>query len=253
MSPQTYLINLKESSDRMMAMQDSLSQFSVDFERVEAIDAQALTDDIYATVTAPNIEYPHQLRPGEIACFLSHRKCWQELIDSNSEWALVLEDHCDFSPKAEKYLKSSDWIPKGCDLVQLIFTETPSYTNQQIDLPDGNALIKLLCSSSRRASAYFISRKAAELALRESLQIPSPVDNFLFGPWSDYSKKVPCWRLLGAVVRRNAQAETTILGRGSKNKTRNKERFYPKRIWLKLGMKFKRLFLKKHYQSWVTE
>ena len=253
MSLKTYLINLKQSTDRLMAMQGFLNQFEVEYERVEAIDAKTLTDDIYTTATAPNIEYPHQLRPGEIACFLSHRKCWQKLIDSNSEWALVLEDHCDFSPKAEKYLKSSDWIPQGCDLVQLIFTETPSYTNQQIDLPDGNALIKLLCSSPRRASAYFISRKAAELALRESLPIPSPVDNFLFGPWSDYSKKVPCWRLLGAVVRRNTQAKTTILGRGSNNKTRNKERFYPERIFLKLKMKLKRLFLKKHYQFWFTE
>ena len=96
-----------------------LKCFGIQYERVPATDAQTLSEEIYKTVTAPNIEYPHHLRPGEIACFLSHRFCWQKLVNSNNDWALILEDHCEFSQLADRYLKSTDWIPCNCELIQL--------------------------------------------------------------------------------------------------------------------------------------
>ena len=70
-----YLINLDRSKDRLMAMDSHLKRFGIRYERVPATDAQTLSKEIYKSVTAPNIEYPHYLRPGEIACFLSHRFC----------------------------------------------------------------------------------------------------------------------------------------------------------------------------------
>ena len=189
MALQTYLINLKRSEDRLKVMDANLKHLGIQYERVLATDAQTLSEKIYNTVTAPNIEYPHQLRPGEIACFLSHRSCWQKFIDSNNDWALILEDHCEFSQLAESYLKSTDWIPRNCELIQLNYSNRPIFSNQQIKLADGNVLAGLASSSPVGTSAYFISRKAAKLALEESRSVASPVDNFLFGPWSKYSKK----------------------------------------------------------------
>ena len=251
MSHETYLINLKQSTDRLMTMQGFLSQFGVDYERVEAVDAKVLPDEIYATVTAPNIEYPHQLRPGEIACFLSHRKCWQKLIESDKDWGLILEDHCHFSPLAGRYLTSTEWIPAGCEIIQIHLSDKAFYSSQRIDLEDGNALLNVVSSPARRSSAYFISRYAAQIALEESKEIACPLDNFIFGCTSTFSQKVMGWRLLGAIARRDEKAQTTIHGRGSKNKGRNKARVHPKRILTKLKMKLNRIFLKKSYQLWL--
>ena len=250
---QTYLINLKRSVDRLMVMDGFLSHLGIQYERVEAINAQTLSEDVYETVTAPNFEYPHHLKSGEIACFLSHRSCWQKLVDSDKDWALVLEDHCEFSPLADRYLKSPDWIPKSCELVQLNYSTRPVFSNQQIKLADGNVLASLACSSPVGTSAYFISRKAAKLALEESQTVDSPVDNFLFGPWSNYSKKITCWRMIGSVVKRAENTVTTISGRGTKNKGKNKERLHPKRLVIKLSMKIRRVFLKKFIQYWFNE
>ena len=249
-SCEVYLINLDRSKDRLMAMASHLNHLDIEFQRVAATDAQTLSEAIYQTVTTPNIEYPHQLKPGEIACFLSHHTCWQKLVDSDNDWALIFEDHCDFSPLANRYLKSTDWIPNECELVQLIYSQNPVYSSRQINLQDGNVLAALSCSSPIGCSAYFISRKAAELALSEAKKIICPVDNFLFGPWSSYSKKVQCWRLLGAVVKRAENTPTTISGRGNENKTHSKERLYPQRLIKKLGMRFRRFFLKKDTQYW---
>ena len=253
MALQTYLINLKCSKERLEVMDNLLSRIDIQYERVDAVDAKTLSEDIYRHVTAPNIEYPHHLRLGEIACFMSHHACWQRLVDSDNDWALIFEDHCEFSPLADRYLKSTDWIPQECELVQLIYSKSPVYSSQQINLQDGNVLAALSYSSPIGCSAYFISRSAAKQALKEAQKITCPVDNFLFGPWSVYSRKVQCWRLLGAVVQRNMKTVTTISGRGSQNKIKNKERLHPKRLITKLGMKIHRIFLKKDYQYWLSD
>ncbi len=251
MSPQTFLINLKRSTDRLAIIKGFLDRFGVDYERVEAVDAQTLSYDVYASVSAPNVEYPHHMKPGEIACFLSHRNCWQKLVESGQDWALILEDHCHFSSRAERYLKSTDWIPAECEIIQIHLSDNPFYSNRRINLEDGNALLNIVCSAARRSSAYFISRRAAQVALEESNKITCPLDNFIFGTSSAFSKKIVGWRLLGAIARRDVQTKTTILGRGSKNKGHNKERFYPQRILMKLRMKIQRLLLNKHFQFWL--
>ena len=252
-SCEVYLINLDRSKDRLAVMDNHLKSFDLQYKRVAAVDAQTFTDEVYRMVTAPNIEYPHQLKAGEIACFLSHRACWEKLVDSDNDWALILEDHCDFSPLADRYLKSTDWIPLGCHLIQLNYSNKAIYSNRQIKLQDGNVLARLSCSSPVGTSAYFISREAAKIALEESQTINSPVDNFLFGAWSNYSPKMPCWRMLGSVVKRAENTVTTIAGRGNKNKVRNIERLHPKRLIRKLEMKIHRAFLKKLYQYWLCD
>ncbi|APE44821.1 glycosyl transferase family 25 [Sulfitobacter alexandrii] len=36
--------------------------------------------------------YPFPLSPGEVGCFLSHRKCWQEIADGSEPFSLIAED-----------------------------------------------------------------------------------------------------------------------------------------------------------------
>ncbi|MAI68498.1 MAG: glycosyl transferase family 25, partial [Rhizobiales bacterium TMED143] len=36
--------------------------------------------------------YPFPLSPGEVGCFLSHRACWQRIVDQDLPYALIVED-----------------------------------------------------------------------------------------------------------------------------------------------------------------
>ncbi len=36
--------------------------------------------------------YPFAIGPGEVGCFLSHRACWQRIVDEGWEHALIVED-----------------------------------------------------------------------------------------------------------------------------------------------------------------
>lgn len=244
-----YLINLNRSKERLSRIDTELKKINIKYERITAVDSSSLSPEIEKFVTAPNYLYPHKLTRGEIACFLSHRSCWMKLINSNKRWALILEDHCEFSEFAKKYLESIKWIPQQCELIQLIYSPNPVFANKQIILPDGNILLGLSCTSPVGASAYYISREAALTAITESRTIDTPVDNFLFGPWSKYSKKVQGWRLLEATVKR-AKICSTILDRGKENKKHNKERLHPKRLLKKLFMCINKIFLRKYYQTW---
>lgn len=110
----TFLINLKRSPDRLQKMKSELERQNIDFERIEAIDSNSLYESDLDICDTPNIEYPYRIKAGELACFLSHRICWEKLIKSEKEWGLIIEDHCVLSSKACNYLRSTDWIPKEC-------------------------------------------------------------------------------------------------------------------------------------------
>lgn len=248
-SYEIYLINLDRSRDRLVRVDQDLKRLNINYNRISAVDARLLAPSVYERVTAPNPEYPHTLKAGEIACFLSHRLCWQRLVDSNKDWALILEDNCEFNSHSAKYLSSPEWIPQDCDLIQLTYSRQPTFSKRQILLPQGNFLLALEYTSPSGSSAYFISRKAAIVAIQQSQQINSPLDNFLFGSLSSYTKQIQPWRLSNAVAKR-ADITTTISGRGTRNKQNNKERFHPKRIAKKIYMKIRRLFLDKCQQVW---
>lgn len=246
---EVYLINLDRSRDRLARIDHDLKRLNIEYSRISAIDAKTLTTSVYERVTTPNFEYPHLLKAGEVACFLSHRNCWQRLVNSNKNWALILEDNCEFNSHSAEYMSSPEWIPHDCELIQLTFSGQPTFAKQQILLPQANTLLAMTHTSPSGSSAYFISRRAALVALQQSQKINSPVDNFLFSSLSEYTKQIQPWRLFKAVAKR-ADVTTTISGRGTKNKLINKERFHPKRIAKKLCIKIQRIILKKKQQIW---
>ena len=62
-----------------------------------AVDGITLDKEYVNSITAPidhplKVSCPAELVIGEIGCYLSHIKCWQELLNSNEKWALIMED-----------------------------------------------------------------------------------------------------------------------------------------------------------------
>lgn len=192
----TYVINLKRSTERMENMDRALKAMQVDYERVEGVDAQRLSEDLLSRNATPSVEYPYELTKGELACFYSHRKCWKMLANSQHEWALVLEDHCEFSEAAGRYLRSTDWLPSGCELVQLIYSDKACFADEKKPLDDGNSLVKLACSSAIGTSAYLISRGAAVEALGCRRGFLNLQTTFCLGRGQSFPERCPvgdCW------------------------------------------------------------
>ena len=112
-----FLINLKDSKERLSRMQDILGRLDIDFERIEAVNGKAMDPAKVLEIQYPlndlyyRTRFTRLLSPGEVGCYLSHIACWKRLVNSNEQWALIMEDDIIVSSLAGQYMKSCDWIP----------------------------------------------------------------------------------------------------------------------------------------------
>lgn len=148
------------------------------------------------------------------------KKCWEKLINSSSDWGLILEDDITIFPSASKYIEYPSWIPKGIDLVQIFIPTNPWLAlvdKKNIKLLNNATLYHPLKPSPIGCLAYFISKKAAKEAIEHSQKLSMPVDEFLFSPLSAFAKHHPVWRLNPAVIC-HGEFQSTIQAKDCKDR-----------------------------------
>lgn len=88
------VINLKHSLTRLETFKATNSSVLKKIVRIEAVDGRKLTDKWQYLSRWMHLTH----EPGKfnimpaIGCFLSHRKCWQYVVDNDLPYALILED-----------------------------------------------------------------------------------------------------------------------------------------------------------------
>jgi glycosyl transferase, family 25 len=82
------LINLDRCPQRLAWMASVLAERGLTFERVRAVDWQALSAQ---EIDEHRIERHRlgPLPPGDIACFLSHRKCWETISRGADDYVCI--------------------------------------------------------------------------------------------------------------------------------------------------------------------
>ena len=220
-------INLNRSKDRRKLIESDLSRFNISINRITAVDGEQLSESFINKIKPSQYSiqkawFPYQLIANEYACFLSHKKCWDELIKSNHKYALILEDDIKLTPNAEKFIINSNWIPENINLISLCAPLTPKQfrvKNHSIDLEAefNSKIFEIISPSITSAAAYIISRDAATVALSLSEKISAPVDEYLFSPKSPLRKKIPIFKLyLGIGFQRGSVSTITTLPRNGR-------------------------------------
>ena len=218
------VVNLSRSPERWKAIKAQLDHLQIPVERLEAVDGKMLSEEEVGKLTSSvHFSMGRELGRGEIGCFLSHRKCWEKLLDSDEKYALVMEDDLILSDRSPEFMLSDDWIPDVCDLIQLFISPNrKKYVccNDECDLVTGDQLWIPVSPTPVGTLAYIISREAAKVALEESETFNLPVDEFLFVR-SFVAKQFPCYRLNHTIAkladipseinRSKRRSKTTIL------------------------------------------
>lgn len=99
-----YLINLKRRPDRLQRMMDCFEELGVEPKLVAAVDGQELTKEYLAALDikqCANYRDPYSLRDmtyGEIGCFMSHYKVWEDVVQHGYQKVVVFEDDIRFEP-----------------------------------------------------------------------------------------------------------------------------------------------------------
>lgn len=94
MSFKIFIINLRGRSDRLASARSQMEFLKLEFEVVRAVDGrnrEPSSFDDYDEKSAMRA-FGRRLMGEEVACFLSHVVALRRFLDSESEYALVLED-----------------------------------------------------------------------------------------------------------------------------------------------------------------
>lgn len=220
------------------------------------VDGRKLSNEFVESIVPPlsdissRLEFPKELTKGEVGCFLSHRKCWQKLLESKEKWALILEDDIYISRRAKKYMTEEGWIPNDAGFVQLHIHRSGKYYVRPgvIRLDNNETLYRIFYPYPMGAQSYIISREAAEDALDSSVKITAPVDEFMFAFRSKFSRRHKIYTLTPTVVAPQDVPSTIEIEQI--RSTRGKPllaRIHPKVLLFKIYV----LILKVLYRKWA--
>jgi glycosyl transferase family 25 len=190
-----YLINLDRSIERFMHLSNTLSSCTaVDVVRVAAVDGDRLTEpDLRHWQSLAKIWAP--LTRGQVACFLSHRKVWEIIIEQGEPWAFICEDDIHIARDFGNFFKDDSWVPKDSDIVK---AET---MRLRIEMSAGLVKevlghgLRILKSEHFGSAGYFVSREAAKKLIELTSKCCEPVDCILFSPQGPVSSLLTVYQL----------------------------------------------------------
>ena len=126
--------------------------------------------------------YPFPLSPGEVGCFLSHRACWQKIVDEGLDYALIAED--DLSVDPGLWAEALHLIEGHANIDSFIRLpakqrETPA----QVVATSGQAKLFLPKVIGLQTVCQVVGQSAAKRLLAATNELDRPVDTFLQMYW----------------------------------------------------------------------
>ncbi|MBQ0709411.1 MULTISPECIES: glycosyltransferase family 25 protein [unclassified Ochrobactrum] len=124
-----FIIHLERATDRQPQVQELIRELPIETEIVNAIDGRTLDTQTINRVyrrSAHSPRYPFALSTNEIACFLSHRKAWQAIVDQRLDAGLVLEDDVELTPEFAAAYSMACRVLKADSFIRFPFRERES-------------------------------------------------------------------------------------------------------------------------------
>ena len=174
-----FIIHLERATERREQVAALMSQLPVPAEIITAVDAKQLSDKEVDQVYKRRLHkpaYPFRLSRNEIACFLSHRKTWQAIIDQNLDAALVLEDDVALTTDFPAAFAAARAVLKQNSFIRLPFR--PKKEQGTLVQSIGDVQIIKPCPVGLGTIGQLVSREAAQKLLDITTSFDRPVDTF---------------------------------------------------------------------------
>ena len=117
----TILVNLERAEERRSAMTEQFRSLGMDFELLVATDWKDLstTERALVDVEARRREGRRLLSDGMVACWLSHRRALESIVDSDSWMAAIFEDDVLLASTAKHVLEAIEQLDFDFDIIFL--------------------------------------------------------------------------------------------------------------------------------------
>src|SRR5690606_2074914 len=181
-----FVIHLKRAVGRRAQVDELLRRLPVPTHVLDAVDGQTLTDAEVATVYRRGLHQPHYpfaLRRGEIACFLSHRQAWREIVDRNLDAGLVMEDDVGLEPGTfDAAFKLASATASG-DPAYIQFGWKPIKRAAELVVSNGEQRILRPEDVMLGTIGQLVTQSAARMLLDCTGMFDRPIDVFLQMHW----------------------------------------------------------------------
>ncbi|MBB1268429.1 glycosyltransferase family 25 protein [Shewanella sp. SR44-3] len=178
MSFKIFVINLDSSVDRIENMQAQCAKLGIEFERVSAVRGKNLSKDEKAAVYNRDVnlaKYDKELNDGEIGCYMSHARCWEQIVAQDLDYALILEDDAILTPEITSFIAKLAESTQEWDYIKLSHGRKPKNILNAIDLGDGLSLGQCIKLPST-TTGQFVSLTGAKKLLQHAYPIARPID-----------------------------------------------------------------------------
>lgn len=218
-----YVINLDKSKKRLTNFRKAFDPLDLNIEKVPAIDGRYLDIETYSNDSDCQKEMGRGIQPGEIGCFLSHKKALEKFLATDSKYAIVFEDDAiprdGFKDTVDalilKFLQNNEKVA-AVNLGALDF----KYSSKVLVI--NNNVLRCAHRFPMLATAVLWTRPGAKTFLNNASLITMPYDNFLrvlfTGTNSVFSIQPPIIRSSGIesdIAARNQNVRRSALNRSS--------------------------------------
>ena len=210
------IIHLERSLERKPQVKKLQKTLAFRTTVIDAIDGSK-SDNDFSKSYIPRLlrpHYPFSLRSAEIACFQSHRKCWQEILDRGLEAALIIEDDVDiidgeFTAAVELAMKE---IKMG-DLIR--FPIKPREKPKSRSVKQDNISIYEPTLVGLGTQAQIVTYDAARRLLEKTKRFDRPIDVYLQLRWKHGVRILTLWP--NGVREHSSSLGGSLIGRERNN------------------------------------
>lgn len=159
---------------------------------VDALDGKGLTESEVRTIAVPvagRLLYGEKLSSEQIGCHISHRRAYQEFLESQDEWILIVED--DAFP-LDGLVQLRCWVENkrlaAPTVIECYSAGRVNIASSRNLIIGPNISLQPLQTYPGFAVGYFINRKAAALAAASPSIVAARAD------WPPWAVSVQFWR-----------------------------------------------------------
>ena len=183
-----YVISLKASKSRRRAMTGRMAGLGLEFSFIDGVIGKDIPADQKKGLLSDKRRFllGAPLSNGALGCLMSHRRAWEQVLDTGVDAAIILEDDADMAPEALDVLPRIAALKGRFDLINLHHTSGRPLVDAARISP--THMLSVTRYVSIGAVGYVVSRSAAEKLLGVSVPGIFEVD-VLMNRWWEHGVK----------------------------------------------------------------
>ncbi len=212
MNVEAFVIHLKRVSQRRPQVDAIVKNCPMATTIVDAADGREMSEversEVYRFEKLFGPRYPFRIGAGEIGCFVSHRRCWQMIVDADLDAGLIVED--DVEIDSAIFAIAIELARQNIEQYGYIQFQVRQIRSDSriMDQQDGCRLV-VPDIVPRRTSAQLVDRKTAERLLELTRTFDRPIDGFLQLTW-ETGISIACVEPSGVSDRTRQSGGSTI-------------------------------------------